>query len=175
MEDELKSLKDNIWKTRKARINAAERLNKNALFIKFLNIYYSCAMIIINLIDITNQNYNLEILLLSMSIVLTISIISFDSQQYCERAERLKNCYISLQKLYYEINVENINEKREEYFELLGKTENHSEYDYYKVEINTEKISLNKFLSYYFHTLIIFLIKILVIMLPIIFLYTLFN
>lgn len=176
MDKELEKVKNNIWKTRKARINMAERLNKLAEFIKFLNIYYSCAIIIINLIDISNSNYNFEILLLAMSIILTISIIFLDSQQYLERSEKIKNCYIDLQKIYYEINIKNIEEKQEQYFEILRKNENHSEYDYYKVVIKTKEITLRETIKYYFHNIIIFLFKSIIILLPIMLLiYLLIN
>lgn len=176
MDKELEKVKNNIWKTRKARINMAERLNKLAEFIKFLNIYYSCAIIIINLIDISNSNYNFEILLLAMSIILTISIIFLDSQQYLERSEKIKNCYIDLQKIYYEINIKNIEEKQEQYFEILRKNENHSEYDYYKVVIKTKEITLRETIKYYFHNIFIFLFKSIIILLPIMLLiYLLIN
>lgn len=168
MESELESLKNNIWKTRKARINTAERLNKLAIFIKNLNIYYSCAIIVINLIDISNSNYNFEILLLAMSIVLTISIIFLDSQQYLERSEKIKNCYIDLQKIYYEINIRNIEEKRQQYFEILRKNENHSEYDYYKVIIGTKEITLREKIKYYLYNITSFLFKAVIILLPLI-------
>lgn len=168
MENELENLKNNIWKTRKARINTAERLNKLSRFIKFLNIYYSCAIIVINLLDISNPNYNFEILLLSMSIILTISIIFLDSQQYLKRSEKIKNCYIDLQEIYYEINIMNMEEKRKQYFEILRKNENHSECDYYKVIIGTKEITSREKIKYYFYNIIFFLFEIIIILLPLI-------
>lgn len=165
---ELEKLKDNIWKTRKARINTAERLNGYVKFIKFLNVYYSCSIIVINLIDISNSKYNFEILLLAMSIILTISIIFLDSQQYLERSEKIKNCYIDLQKIYYDINEKNLVEKREEYYEILRRNENHSEFDYYKVLIQTKETTMKETMKYYFHNVFILLFRVIIILLPIV-------
>lgn len=166
---EFENIKDNIWKTRKARINTAERLKKLSIFIKFLNMYYSCSIIVVNLIDISSSKYNFEILLLAMSIILTISIFFLDSQQYLERSEKIKDCYIDLQELYYDINEENINEKRKEYYEILRKNENHSEYDYYKVLVDNNKAEFNLKIKYYIHCFLITLFKLFFILLPIFF------
>lgn len=170
-ESNLENFKNNVWKTRKARINLAERLNKNAFFVKFLNIYYSCAIIILNLFDISNDKYDFSVILLATSIVLTISIIFFDSQQYPQRSENIKKCYIDLQKIYLEVGNSNFSIKNEEYYKILKDTENHSEYDYYKVLIDINEASVFQTLKYYFHILEIFLFKLFLLILPVIFVY----
>lgn len=165
--NELEQLKNNIWKTRKARINTAERLNGYFRFVKFLNVYYSCSIIVINLVDISNIKYNFEILLLAISIILTISIIFLDSQQYLERSEKIKKCYIDLQRIYYEINEKNLVEKRQEYYEILKENENHNEFDYYKVIIGTKEATIKEAIKYYFYNVCIILFKTIIILLPI--------
>ncbi len=167
---ELDEFKNNMWKTRKARINASERLNATASFIKFLNAYYSCFIIVINLIDISNNNYHFEIMLLALSIILTISIFFFDSQQYLERSNKIKNCYIDIQKIYFEINEKNLLEKRNEYYDILRNNENHTEYDYYKVIIKEKEATLKEYLKYYLYIICMFLLKALFIVLPMLFL-----
>ena len=170
---ELENIKDNIWKTRKARINTAERLKSLSVFIKFLNMYYSCWIMVINLIDISSEKYDFAIISLAMSIVLTISIFFLDSQQYLERSEKIKDCYIDLQKLYHDISEENIVEKRKEYYEILRKNENHSEYDYYKVSIDNNQATIINIIKYYTHWLLVNITKAFFILLPLLFiLYT---
>lgn len=170
-ENYLENFKDNIWKTRKSRINLAERLNKTAFFIKCLNIYYSCAIIVLNLIDISTNKYDFSIILLATSIILTISITFLDSQQYSQRSENIKKCYINLQKIYFEITEKNFADKRSEYYKILSETENHSIYDYYKVLIDIGEASLYQSLKYYFHILLLFILKCSSLLIPIFFVY----
>ena len=94
MED-FKQFKDNVWKTRKARINSSERLKKSADFISFINVYYSVSMIIINLCDIYKEINNRSLVMLALSITITISLLFLDTKRYYERSEKLKKNYIN--------------------------------------------------------------------------------
>ena len=70
-----------------------------------------------------------------------------------------------------EMNNENLSSKSEEYYMILKNTENHSEYDYYKMLINIKEASLFQKLKYYLHAIIINSFKFLLILLPVIFVY----
>ncbi len=171
---ELENFKDNIWLTRKARINTSERLNSISKYIKFLNVYYSCFIIAINLFDMYKDEYNFEYLLLAVSIILTISILFLDSQQYLERSEKIKKCYIDLQEMYYNVNNVNLSSIRKEYYNILKDTENHSTYDYYKVLISINKATLEQKIAYWIHSIWDFLIRFFFIALPIVFTFCIF-
>ncbi len=173
MNEKTIKLKDNIWKTRKARINASERLLSKANFIKFLNVYYSCVLIILSIIDITSSSIDMSVESLCLSIILTISLVYLDSQLYLDRANDLKKNYIDLQKLINEINDENCDKISEEYIKLLEKTENHTEYDYYKVLIDNGILELKpiKYIYYYLRKFGIMLLKLSLILAPVLALY----
>ena len=92
-------LKQNIWITRKCRINASERLLSHARYIEILNVYYSIFVIILSLVSLTEQDNTLSIISLACSIALTISIIYANAAGYRERSLSLKQNYIELQLL----------------------------------------------------------------------------
>jgi hypothetical protein len=59
---------DNVWKTRKSRINTSERFKKNDLISQILIAYYSFFIIAITIVDIKCENINFEILTLILSL-----------------------------------------------------------------------------------------------------------
>ena len=58
-------LEQNIWITRKCRINASERLLSHARYIEILNVYYSIFVIILSLVSLTEQDNTLSIISLA--------------------------------------------------------------------------------------------------------------
>jgi ABC-type multidrug transport system fused ATPase/permease subunit len=131
-------LADNIWKTRKSRINASERLKRNDLVSQIFLAYYSFWIIVITIVDIKSEELNFELLTLVLAIaILVISIFTF-AMNYKERSLKFQSAYIKLHKLYRQAlnneknNIDN-SEIEKEYDNILELTENHSECDYLQV------------------------------------------
>lgn len=103
----------------------------------FINIYYSCFLIVLSIIDIVVEDVDLSVLSLILTILLTISLFFIDSQQFSERANTLKKNYISMQKILFSLSEENLSEMKGAYLELLNESENHSNSDYYKALIES--------------------------------------
>lgn len=167
---ELEKFKDNVWLTRKARINASERLIYANKFIKVLNVYYSCFLIILSIVDILYENLDFGLLSLIVTIILTISLFFIDSQQFAERAGSLKNNYIKMQKIIFHVSNENIDDMKDNYLQLLSDCENHTNADYYKVMLQSDypiKTKVWNFIKYIFlYRMWIFMLRTLLIILP---------
>lgn len=131
-------LSDNIWKTRKSRINASERLKRNDLVSQFFLAYYSFWIVVITVIDIKSEKLNFELLTLILAIaILVISIFIF-AMNYKERSLKFQSAYIKLRNLYRqalnnEKNSIDNSEIEKEYDNILELTENQSECDYLRV------------------------------------------
>lgn len=138
------SFSNQIWVTRKARINAAERLKRNDYISQVLLTYYSLFLIIITIVDMENDNMNFEILILILSImILVLSVFTF-SMNYKERSLTLKSAYIKMSKIRREVLKKEANKtskgtpidlsiEEQKYDDILEFTENHSMCDYIKV------------------------------------------
>ncbi len=129
---------NDVWITRKARINTSERLKQNDLWSQILIVYYSLFIIMITIIDIKNDNINFEILTLILSILILVISVFIFSMNYKERSIKLQTSYIKLRKIYRNVlekekNNESIDELFKEYDSILECTENHSQCDYLKV------------------------------------------
>lgn len=148
MNEKLTSLKSNVWMTRKARINASERLLYLEKFIQYVNIYYSCFLCILSVYGLTTTNDKIGIISTVLSIILTISIVYLNSQNFGERAQQLKINYIALQKLYFKLDNLDVNiacdliRYQNEYSDLLANCENHTSHDYYRIQLREKKIEI---------------------------------
>lgn len=154
MENELKSkLVNNIWTTRKCRINASERLLRSAKFVEFLNVYYSIFLIILSLFSLIKHNDNFSLVSIILSIILTISIIYANATGLRDRSTALKQNYIDLQILLDQLflmetpnNQKELLSISEKYAELLKMSENHLSIDFYKLKSTSsdESLTMNK-------------------------------
>lgn len=148
MNKKLNSLKYNVWMTRKARINASERLLCLEKFIQYINIYYSCFLCILSVYGLTTTNDKIGIISTILSIILTIFIVYLNSQKFGDRAQQLKINYIALQNLYFSLdnldekNTDNLAKYHTEYTGLLSNCENHSTCDYYRILLREKKIKI---------------------------------
>ena len=101
----LKKLEDDIWRTRKCRIIASERLNSNERFCRFISIYYSVLTTVLTMINMFGEeNKNIDILILIVSIAATNFLLYLDTQNYKDRYLSLKKNYLDLAKLQIKIN-----------------------------------------------------------------------
>jgi hypothetical protein len=132
-------LSDNIWFTRKARIQASERLLSNDNHSQVLLVIYSIINTCLAVILIKDSNMlggNTDLALVIMSIVILVTSLFVTNKNFKSRAELLKNHYIELQKLYFEAldaessgSEESIREIRKKYTDLLELSENHNTID----------------------------------------------
>lgn len=137
---------DNVWKTRKSRINTSERFKKNDLISQILIAYYSFFIIAITIVDMKIEKLNFEILTLILSILIVIVSIFIFAMNYKERALILQTSYILMSKLYddileKEIKKEDYSDLKNQYNMIISLTENHSDDDYLQVmyEVRNQK------------------------------------
>lgn len=182
MNENLNSLKYNVWMTRKAIINASERLLCLETFIQYVNIYYSCFLCILSVYGLTTTNDKIGITSTVISIILTISIVYLNSQKFGDRAQQLKVNYIDLQRLYFKLSNLDENtdytliEYQNEYTDLLSNCENHSSHDYYRILLREKKIDIKSKLGliYYTHKIFRWFCAFIVILIPILLLFYIF-
>lgn len=174
MDKKLTELKDKVWMTRKARINASQRLICLEKFIQYVNIYYSCFLCILSIYGLTTTNDKIGIISTILSVILTISIVYLNSQKFGDRAQQLKNNYISLQKLLFRLdNLDgnitcDLTKLQDEYIDLLSNCENHSNSDYYKIQLRDGKIEVISKLGliYYIYKIFGYICGFIVIFIP---------
>ncbi|WP_455757640.1 SLATT domain-containing protein [Sulfurimonas sp.] len=129
---------DRVWKTRKSRINASERLKLNDFISQVLITYYSLFIIVITIVDMKNNDINFEVLTLILSILILVISVFIFAMNYKERSLRLQNTYIKIDKISREISKkekanEDLSELERQYDEILECSENHSSCDYIQV------------------------------------------
>ncbi len=178
----LKKLEDDIWRTRKCRIIASERLNSNERFCRFISIYYSVLTTVLTMINMFGEeNKNIDILILIVSIAATNFLLYLDTQNYKDRYLSLKKNYLDLAKLQIKINsVDNkenmdvYNEIALEYNELLREVENHKEYDYIKLQLETknlkDEVNTKNKIIYYSKVIFNWSLKMILVVIPAVFL-----
>ena len=131
------NLSDKIWITKKTRIFTERRLKKNALLSEFFIIIFSLFMVFFSIWNYVHPNQNINFLLICSAIALLIVAVFLSSQKFDERAYAMRNCYISLDGLYFKVskherdpNPDVMDDYQERYNGILLNIENHSPYDY---------------------------------------------
>jgi hypothetical protein len=135
------SLSNNIWITRKSRIEAAERLASNARHSQHLVMAYSVFIVVLSILDVTNSSRDYGPQLLIASVVILSASLYIPSVRFADRAGSFKNCYLKLDLLYKRLNklsptptspaeIEELSSIEKAYNTVLAETENHSHYDY---------------------------------------------
>jgi hypothetical protein len=140
IQQQLESLKDKIYITRKSRIEASERYKKWDFRISIINIYYSIILIIISIVSFTCQtSEQLSIASITTAIlVFGFSMVGL-SMQFKDKYYSFKTCYIKLGNLIKEIETaspENYDNTYKsvysDYLDVLDTTENHNTSDYFR-------------------------------------------
>lgn len=180
LEKYVKQLEDNIWITRKCRINAAERLQANENFCRFISIYYSILTTVYTLINmLILEDRIVDVFTLIISIATTNFFLYLDTKNYKDKYLEFKENYIELDKLLDKLNEAKLNETKlenyqkiaREYNELLKRVENHKTKDYFKliIEQNDEnrRIKLKDKICYYAEEAFFILLKGTILLLPI--------
>lgn len=171
---ELLRLGKSIAKTRVNRMNAAARLLKTEEFLQNINIYYSCVSAVYAVLSLLSQSRAIAVWSVLVSICLAISIVYLNAQNYGGRSQELKNNYIALHELLFEVNTaiaENKPEKfvelERKYCKLLQTSENHINQDHLKQRLREGKLTgMDKF-EYWWHFCWVSILKAVCILLPI--------
>lgn len=126
---------DNIWWTRKSRIQAEKRLLSNAFQAQLLLIWYSFLSAAVSIYYLkSTTSSNLESVSWVAFSVLILSISGFiNGLSYKERASQIKECYEALQELYSAAKsaTADINALSARYQDTLKICENHEDIDFY--------------------------------------------
>jgi hypothetical protein len=129
---------DNVWWTRKARIQAEKRLLSNAFQAQLLLLWYSFSGVAsaVYYLNIGGNIANPELSGIAWVLfsVLVLSISGFiNGLSFKERAGLIKECYETLNGFYHKSIVENADTAKlvSEYNQILGVCENHTDRDYY--------------------------------------------
>ena len=181
IQNEWKIFENTVWKTRTARIHSEKRCLDAAAFYQAMNIYYSCIVVALSLlnyasfIDVCTKE-KIGMLSLVMSICLMLVILKLNPDHYRELSNKYKTNHIALQNLVYEIaNIkpsDNILEYQKRYVDILRLCPNHTEQDYregvYDSRYNDDLTWQRCKLSYYVNIVIAKICRLFWIVLPII-------
>lgn len=128
---------DNVWWTRKARIQTEKRLLSNALQSQVLLLWYSFSGVAVSIyyLKATASNQDLAGVAWVVYSVLVLSIAGFiNGLSFKERASLVKECYETLNGFYHKAKSNSVQgaSLTSEYDQILGLCENHTECDYFK-------------------------------------------
>jgi hypothetical protein len=145
------TLENNIYETRKCRINASERLKCWDDFLYKINVYYSIFVVILSIWNLNQEsstNNKISLALLILSVIAFSFTLVVSALNHKERSLNLKSNYILLDKLYSELQLlkskptmsaEELHSIDIAYKDLLTSTENHESIDYYSYLLTNEK------------------------------------
>lgn len=126
--------------TRRARMEASDRLISSERFIQNINIYYSCFTVILSILCLFDNNIVLTIISTILTSILAISIVFLNAQHYGERAQQFHDNFLELYQLLFEIRTairkkdyEKTPKLEVRYIELLKSIENHTQQDFLQI------------------------------------------
>ncbi len=129
-----KSLRDNIWFTYKARIQANKRLSWLDFHSQLLLMWYAILSATLGVLTIRHSmilGSNTDILATILAIALLGVSLTVTNRDFRVRAMLMRTNYLQLQKLYLDIPTNSVPTKDQinKYYELLAESENHQEID----------------------------------------------
>lgn len=148
-------LSDQIWWTRKTRIQAASRLQQNSLRFEILLAWYSFWSVASSIYFLSNTPSSNTPLVASTIFAVLVLILSLivSNINLKPRALTMKTCYLQLERLYQEAKgIEDTTSEdsiktqpiQERYQDIIESSENHSEFDHYytivKLTLSGEEI-----------------------------------
>jgi hypothetical protein len=129
---------DNIWWTRKSRIQTEKRLLSNAFQAQVLLLWYSfsgmASAVWYLKSDLGNSNPDTTAVAWVVFSVLTLTISGFiNGLSFKERAGLIKECYEALNNIYQKSKGNEADQSllHAEYDQILGVCENHTDRDYF--------------------------------------------
>ncbi|MBS9424124.1 MULTISPECIES: SLATT domain-containing protein [Photorhabdus] len=130
------AFENNIWWTRKARIQAEKRLLSNAFQSQLILFWYSFFGVAISIYYLKfSDNSDLAGVTWVIYSVLSLCMSGFiTGLSFKERAGLIKECYETLNSLYQKAKKPNadIEKIAVEYEQVMGLCENHTDFDYYQ-------------------------------------------
>lgn len=145
----MSKLSENIWFTRKARIQTSERLLSNDNHSQILLVVYSIVntcLAVVLMKNIPGTGDNADLSLVIMSVIILVTSLFVANKNFKGRGLSLKNHYIELHRLYFDtLDAEDNNDTnkiitlRDKYTELLVQEENHATIDDYVFRVFNEK------------------------------------
>lgn len=129
---------DNVWWTRKARIQAEKRLLSNAFQSQLLLLWYSFFGVAVSIyyLKFTPLSGQQDLAGISWIVysVLVLSMSGFIAGlSFKERASLIKESYETLNTFYQKAKAQpaNVAQLSADYEQIMGLCENHTDYDYY--------------------------------------------
>lgn len=126
--------------TRRARMEASDRLISSERFIQNINIYYSCFAVILSILCLFDDNNVLAIISTVLTSILAISIVFLNAQHYGERAQQFHDNFLELYQLLFDIRAAIRSKDYAQthnfevcYIELLKSIENHTQQDFLQI------------------------------------------
>lgn len=146
---EIKTFADNrVWITKKSRIEAESRMNRNHLFSQILINYYTFIVLAFSIWSLLTSDTLISLWTVISSVGLFGISIFITSINFREKAIQFKSSYISLNDLEFKLvnlsketnTTNNLQLKFEKlkrlYNSTLSRTDNHAEIDYIKTKIS---------------------------------------
>ncbi|WP_144466442.1 SLATT domain-containing protein [Bacillus nitratireducens] len=171
-----------VWVTKKARMEAEARMNRNNFLTQLLVNYYTFVVLAFSIWTLVSEDSRISLLTVIASVGLFGISIFVGAMGYREKALQYKDSYLSLNKLESNLRyllrnqeqedkvvIEKLKSYEETYAEILAKSENHADTDYIKVRIKhgTENSASNLF-KYYIYKVISYIFGLILILAPII-------
>ena len=127
-------MRDNIWFTYKARINAHHRLEWLEKHSQFILVWYAILSAILSIVTIrfpTVLGSNTDILAAILSVALLGISLVVSNLDFRGRAISMRRNYLAMQRIYFESteNKDLTSEQRNQYHVLLDEVENHLDID----------------------------------------------
>lgn len=134
-------MKDSVWSTYHARIEAAKRFASNDFHSQLLLVWYAVSSAILAIVTLRYPlllGADTAVIGAISSVALLAMSMFVTSQDFRGRSIAMRANYLALQALYREMdanNVESTIESREKYTALLAAAENHTGYDYVRFRV----------------------------------------
>ncbi|MEK4172166.1 SLATT domain-containing protein [Lysinibacillus sp. FSL L8-0312] len=163
--EEIEKFRDNrVWTTKKVRMIAEERMNRNNLNSIILVNYYTFFILCYSIIGL---KYGSSDILSIASVIISIGLFGVSLfvslYGYREKALAYKQSHLELDKIESKLGILILDEGIEhndllktfdkykmEYNEVISKTENHSNLDFLKFKVNSNNSSKKEKFNYYF-------------------------
>ncbi|MED0681608.1 SLATT domain-containing protein [Bacillus sp. 22446] len=182
IKEDIESLKDNrIWITKKARMEAEARLNRNNLFAQLLVNYYTFVVLAFSIWTLVSQDKVMSLLTVIASVGLFGVSIFVSSAGFREKALQFKDSYSNLNELEFELNnllrisdsigiyelIKRLKEYEIQYNNILNKIDNHKDVDYIKVRLKHQSnITFGPIAYYYFNKFVYYTFILLLLIIP---------
>ncbi|SMS08825.1 hypothetical protein CFBP1590__1239 [Pseudomonas viridiflava] len=127
-------MKDNVWFTYKARIQAHKRLEWLDIHSQFLLVWYAMLSTVLAVVSIRNPKAlsdDTDVMAAILSVALLGVSLSVSNRDFRGRAIQMRRNYLGLHQLYRSIPKDTLltQEQSARYDELLDEAENHREID----------------------------------------------